>query len=237
AGIELAHGLHHAQPGPHGPLGVIFVCQGIAEVDQQTITEILRNLPLEAGDHLGTGLLIGAHYLAPVFRVKLAGKRSRVHQITEKHSELAAFGLRVPVSVAARLPWRRVRVFLGCWRCACLPHPHEHGALFVHSETLSDNDLGFQILQEGIVHLKFTLEGTIGHLAPTSQQVHHLVQDLIEPHGVTPLPMGRPGESISRTTTLGNGLPLSERMQSYSKTPGVYIKCMTRVSALRLPWS
>jgi hypothetical protein len=36
-GIELAHSLHHRQPGAHRPLGVIFVRQGIPEVDQQTI--------------------------------------------------------------------------------------------------------------------------------------------------------------------------------------------------------
>ena len=45
AGIELAHGLHDPEPGPHGPLGVIFVRQGIAEVDEQAIAEILRDMP------------------------------------------------------------------------------------------------------------------------------------------------------------------------------------------------
>ena len=34
AGIELAQCLHHPQPGPHGPLGVVFMRQGIAEVDE-----------------------------------------------------------------------------------------------------------------------------------------------------------------------------------------------------------
>ena len=33
-GIELSHGLDHPQSGPHCPLGVIFVCQGVAEVHQ-----------------------------------------------------------------------------------------------------------------------------------------------------------------------------------------------------------
>jgi len=67
------------------------MCQGIAEVDQQAITEILRDMPLKASDHLGAGLLIGAHHLAQVFGVKLAGEYGRVHQVTEQHSKLTTF--------------------------------------------------------------------------------------------------------------------------------------------------
>ena len=92
AGIELAQGLHDPQPGPHRPLGVIFVGQGVAKVDEQAIAEVLGDMPLKAGDHLGTGVLIGPHHLAQVFRVELAGERGRVHQVTEQHGELAAFG-------------------------------------------------------------------------------------------------------------------------------------------------
>ena len=93
AGIELPQGLDHPQPGPHGPLGVIFVRQRVAEVDEQAIAEILRDMPLKAGDHLGARVLIGPHHLAEVFRVKLAGEDGGVHQVTEQHGELAAFGL------------------------------------------------------------------------------------------------------------------------------------------------
>ena len=94
AGIELAQGLHDPQPGPHRPLRIIFVGQGVAEVDEQAIAQILGDMALKAGDHLGAGLLIGSHHLAQVFRVELAGQRRRVHQITKHHGELAPFGLR-----------------------------------------------------------------------------------------------------------------------------------------------
>src|SRR5215468_4268368 len=50
-------------PGPYRPLGVIFVRQGVAEVDEQAVAEVLGNMPLIASDHLGTGLLIGAHHV------------------------------------------------------------------------------------------------------------------------------------------------------------------------------
>ena len=44
-----------------------------------------------------------------------------------------------------------------------------------------------QIGEGVLVELKFALECPIGHAAPPSQEVHHLVQDLIEPHRVAPL--------------------------------------------------
>jgi hypothetical protein len=94
AGIELSQGLHHPEPGAHRPLGVIFVRHGVAEVDQQTIAEILRDIPVIAGDDSGAGVLIGPHYLTQVFRVELARKHGRVHQVAEQHRELAAFGVR-----------------------------------------------------------------------------------------------------------------------------------------------
>jgi hypothetical protein len=66
---------------------------GIAEIDEETIAEILRDMPLITGDDLGTGLLIRPHHLAPLFRIELAGERGRVHQVTKEHGELATFGL------------------------------------------------------------------------------------------------------------------------------------------------
>jgi hypothetical protein len=82
-GMELSHGLHDPQPGPHRPLGVIFVRQGVAEVDQEPIAEVLGDMPVEAGDHFGAGGLIGLYHLAQLFRVELTGEPGRVHQVTE----------------------------------------------------------------------------------------------------------------------------------------------------------
>jgi hypothetical protein len=44
-----------------------------------------------------------------------------------------------------------------------------------------------KIVEGVFIELKFALERPIGHAAPPPQEVHHLVQDLIEPHGVAPL--------------------------------------------------
>jgi hypothetical protein len=94
ARVELSDGLDHPEAGPHSPLGIVFVCQGVPEVDQQAIAEILGDMPLKAGDDLGASLLIGAHHLPEVFGIKLAGQHRRVDEVTEQHGELAAFGVR-----------------------------------------------------------------------------------------------------------------------------------------------
>ena len=73
ARIELPHGLYHPQPGPYRPMGVISVRQRVAKVDEQAIAKILGNMPIEAGDRLGPGLLIGPHHPASLFRVEAAG--------------------------------------------------------------------------------------------------------------------------------------------------------------------
>jgi hypothetical protein len=51
-------------------------------------------MALKAGDHLGTGVLIGPHHLAQLFRVELASEHGRVYQVTKQHGELAALGLK-----------------------------------------------------------------------------------------------------------------------------------------------
>jgi hypothetical protein len=81
------------QPGPHSPLGIIFVGCGIAEVHQQPIPQMLGNVSVIALDHVGAGCLIGAYYLAQLFRIKLLGECGGAHQVTEHHGELATLGL------------------------------------------------------------------------------------------------------------------------------------------------
>src|SRR5207245_6975906 len=74
-------------------LRVVFVRLRIAKVDQQAVAQILRNIPVEALDHVGAGLLVYPHHVAPVFRIELSGETGRVYQIAEQHGELAAFGV------------------------------------------------------------------------------------------------------------------------------------------------
>jgi hypothetical protein len=151
AGVEWSHGFHHPQPGPHRPLGVILMGVRVAEVDEQPVAEVLRDMPLIAGDHLGAGVLVGPHHLPPRFRVELAGQHRRVYQITEQHRELAAFGLRRT----------RLRSMLGplglwdarrrLWQYSSISSPHEHGARLVDRQLLDLDDLSLQIVQIGVI--------------------------------------------------------------------------------------
>ena len=70
-GDQRLHRVEHAQPRPHGPLGIVFVCLGPPEVDQQRITEELGDMAVKTLDDLGTGLLICPYDLPQLFGVAL----------------------------------------------------------------------------------------------------------------------------------------------------------------------
>ena len=59
------------QPRSYCPRGIIFVCDGIAKVDEQTVAEILGNVSVVPLDYLRTGLLILSHDLTQFFGIKL----------------------------------------------------------------------------------------------------------------------------------------------------------------------
>ena len=77
----------------HRPLRIVFMRLWVAKVDQQTISKVLRNMPLVALNHLGRRLLIGPHDGPEVFRVKLPREHRRAHQVAEQHGQLPPFGL------------------------------------------------------------------------------------------------------------------------------------------------
>jgi hypothetical protein len=92
-------------PAPHGPLRIIFVRQGVAEVDEQAIAQILRDMPVKTGNHLDARRLIGAHDLPELFGVKLRRERGRADEVTEQHRELAAFRLGVMRATGGGASW------------------------------------------------------------------------------------------------------------------------------------
>ena len=62
ADIERLKGLENAEAGANGPLCIIFMRLGITIVDQQAITEILRDVSVKMLDDLGGNMSNG---LAP----------------------------------------------------------------------------------------------------------------------------------------------------------------------------
>jgi hypothetical protein len=137
-------------------LSVIFVGLGVAEIDEQPIAEVLRNMPLKAGDHLGAGVLIGPHHLAEVFRIELAGEGGGVDQVTEQHGELAAFGV-----------WERGRRSDcgngarsgGCRRPA---GPDQDSAILVHGQFFGINEILLEVLQQVVIELEAAFEDAVG---------------------------------------------------------------------------
>src|SRR5215471_4443220 len=105
-GIEVSHGSKNSQTSSYCSLGVIFVSHRKAEVDQETIAKVLGDMPIVALDDLGTHPLIGTDHVPILFGVELVGESSGVHQVTEHHRELAAFGVRY-----GRGRWRTTRLW------------------------------------------------------------------------------------------------------------------------------
>ena len=68
-GLESTYSSNQFQPCAHGSLCVVLVGLRIAEVNQDTITHVLRDKAAEALHGLGDALPISRNDLAEVFRV------------------------------------------------------------------------------------------------------------------------------------------------------------------------
>jgi hypothetical protein len=80
------------------PLRIIFVGDWITKVYQQPITQMLRDMSLEAANRLGTHLVIDAHHFSQLFGVELFGESGGAYQIAKHDSELPPLAL-TPSSV------------------------------------------------------------------------------------------------------------------------------------------
>jgi len=77
----------------HRPFGIVFVREGIAEVDEEPIAKILGDVTVEPGDHFATCLLIRPHNVPELFRIEPARERGRVHEIAEEDRQLPPLGI------------------------------------------------------------------------------------------------------------------------------------------------
>src|SRR5262245_30189776 len=89
--IEVSHGIEDSQARVYCSVGVILMCLGVAEIDEQTIPQELSDMPIVALDNVGTNSLICTHNITPVFRVELGGQLGGIDQITKHHRELPSF--------------------------------------------------------------------------------------------------------------------------------------------------
>ena len=85
-------GLEYAEGGADGPLGVVLVGLRVAEVDQQPIAQVLRDVPAVGADHPRAHPLVGPHQLAEFLRVQRRREGGGAHQVAEQHRQLAPLG-------------------------------------------------------------------------------------------------------------------------------------------------
>ena len=67
--VQLGHRGQDSQACQYRTLRIIFVREGIPEVHEQTVAEVLRDVALEAQDDPSTGLLICAYDRTQILRI------------------------------------------------------------------------------------------------------------------------------------------------------------------------
>src|SRR5262245_33703057 len=193
-------------------------------------------MALKAGDHLGTRVLIGPHHVAQVFRIELAGKWGRVHQVTKQHSELAPFSVgsnrcdrgRGWLRQGSRQEGRGQRG--GRWRrrqrLVSATYPNQHLTVLIDRQPLTLNEFDREVVQRRVIELKLPLECAVGHPATALEQGDGLVQDLVKGHARPPsaASYGASGPvsplvrcaSASNLSTSSSSLPKSSVMMPHT---------------------
>src|SRR2546422_8904884 len=77
-----------------GSLGIVFVRHRVAEIDEETVTEILGDVALEAADDFAAHRLIGTDHSAQFLRIEIPGKGGRPDEVAEHDCQLPAFSIR-----------------------------------------------------------------------------------------------------------------------------------------------
>lgn len=85
----------NGERGAHRAGRIILVRLRVAEIDQQPVAEVARDVAVEALHLGGAGLVVGVHHVAELFRVELLGQRGRVHHVAKHDRELPPLSLLV----------------------------------------------------------------------------------------------------------------------------------------------
>jgi hypothetical protein len=94
AGVERrGNGLGDLQTRVHGARGIVFVRLRPAEVDEEPVAQILRDVAAVTVHDLGGGRLVRADDFMQVLGVEPAGEDGRVRKVAEHHGEMAPLRL------------------------------------------------------------------------------------------------------------------------------------------------
>ena len=91
-GIEVAQLLEQRQGRASGALGIVLVCGGIAEVDEDAVAKHLRDEAAEPFHDGQRQSLVPTQKRSEIFRIQSFGEVGRTHQVDELDRQKAAFG-------------------------------------------------------------------------------------------------------------------------------------------------
>ena len=117
-------GSHELEPGENGSFGSIFVRYGIAEVDENAVSRILRDVSAIEADRSNACLVIGGDQIAKVLGIEPDRQTDRILEITEQEGQLSPFGSVRQYGSSGRggthdLGLSSVLSALRCRPCAC----------------------------------------------------------------------------------------------------------------------
>jgi hypothetical protein len=76
----------------YGTLGVVLVGLGIAKIDEPALSQTLRHRAVKTPHDCDASVVTGTYHLAECLRVEVRYERSRVHEVTGQHRQMAVFG-------------------------------------------------------------------------------------------------------------------------------------------------
>jgi hypothetical protein len=80
------------------PLRIIFMRQGIPEVDEDPVPQVLRHVALKATDRLHTLRVVLTQQFSQLFGVDVLRQVGRLDQVAKHHAELAAISAAISPS-------------------------------------------------------------------------------------------------------------------------------------------
>src|SRR5262249_34383298 len=83
-----SHRVEDREARAHGALGVVLACVRPAEVHEEAVAEILRDVAAEALDRPGRGLVVLRDHVAPLLGVELLSERRRAAEAAAEIRQL-----------------------------------------------------------------------------------------------------------------------------------------------------
>jgi len=90
---QRAHTVDRGEARAQRPLGVVVVRLRVAEVGEDAVAQVLRDVALVAADRLAASVVVAAHHLAELLDVDLLGQRRRRDEVAEHDRQLTPFGV------------------------------------------------------------------------------------------------------------------------------------------------